>query len=101
FDADARTVVENVFDLPGAQLEAFFHAGQEGFAEFILTVRCDKIPGKAAGHLLRRTLEQGAHGLVEAADDAVAAGFFVRDGSLVGEVAVAALAFAELALALA
>ena len=97
----SRAVVEHIFALERAGLLPGLHAAHHGLAGFFLPLRRHEIPGEAADHLLRRTLQERAHRLVEARDHALQVGLFVGDRRPVEKIAVAALADAQFPLPLA
>ena len=96
-DRKVGAVVEHIFAFEGTGLVAVPHAAHHGLARLLLALRRHEIPRAPADHLLRRTSQEGADRLVEAADHALQVGLFVGDGRAVEKVAVAALADAQFA----
>src|ERR1035437_5273827 len=92
FDGKVSAVVDHIFALEGAGFLAGLDLTYHGLTRLLLALRRHEIPREAARHLLRRTFQEGADRLVEAAHHALQAGLFVGYGRAVEKVAVTALA---------
>ncbi len=96
---DASAVFQHVVAFEGAGLNPGGHALHHGGLDGFLLVRTDEMPGAPAQDLGGCALQQRAHGLVKAPDDAFPVGLFIGNRGLIEEIAIAALAVAQFLLA--